>query len=262
VTTTQTYTEQTTTVAGLELRTLVGGAGPDLLWLHHSTGSLGWLPFHESLAQHFRVWVPDLPGYGRSQRPDWARHPRDIALLLNRATAKLGLSSPLLVGHGFGGWLAAELATMNPTAFSALVLVGAAGIKPREGEIMDQIMWDYDDYVKQGFREESAYTAMFGERVDKEIWQLWDLSREMTARLTWSPWMFNRQLPPLLPETETRTLLVWGAADRVVPPAVGEQYAAGLPNATLEVLPNVGHLVELEQPQILAARIVAFANES
>ena len=262
MTTTPTYTEQTTTVAGLALRTLVGGAGPDLLWLHHSTGSLGWLPLHESLAEHFRVWVPDLPGYGRSQRPDWARHPRDVALLLNRAAAKLGLSSPVLVGHGFGGWVAAELATMNPTAFSALVLVGAAGIKPREGEIMDQIMWDYDDYVKQGFCEESAYTAMFGERVDKDIWRLWDLSREMTVRLTWSPWMFNRQLPPLLPETETRTLLVWGAADRVVPPVVGEQYAAGLPNATLEVLPNAGHLVELEQPQMLAARIVAFANES
>lgn len=260
MTTTQTHTETTVEVAGLKIQTLVGGEGPDLVWLHHSSGSLGWLPCHETLSQHFRVVVPDLPGYGRSERPEWARHPRDIALLIHRAAEKLDLRPFHVVGHGFGGWIAAEMATMNAGALRSLTLVGAAGIKPREGEIMDQIMFDYHEYVQLGFRDEEAFTAMFGERVDDEIRNLWDLSREMTSRLTWKPWMFNRQLPPLLPEVDTPTLLVWGEQDRVVPIDCARQYEEGLPNASLVQIPEAGHLVELEQPEALAAQIEEFAQ--
>lgn len=260
MTTTQTQTETTVEVAGLKIQSLAGGDGPDLLWLHHSTGSLGWLPFHEKLSEHFRVVVPDLPGYGRSERPEWARHPRDVALLLHRAAAKLELRPFHLVGHGFGGWVAAEMATMNADALRSLTLVGAAGLKPRDGEIMDQIMFDYHEYVRLGFRDDPAFTEMFGERVDEEIRKMWDFSREMTSRLTWKPWMFNRQLPPLLPEVETPTLLVWGEEDRVVPIDCARQYEEGLPNASLEQVADAGHLVELEQPAALADRIATFAQ--
>ena len=66
MTTTQTFTEETTSVAGLAIRVLVGGEGPHLLWLHHSTGSLGWLPLHEKLSEKFRVVVPDEDADGEA----------------------------------------------------------------------------------------------------------------------------------------------------------------------------------------------------
>lgn len=262
MTTTQTFTEETTSVAGLAIRVLVGGEGPRLIWLHHSTGSLGWLPLHEKLSEKFRVVVPDLPGFGQSERPTWARHPRDIAMLMQRMAANHTSDPYLLVGHGFGGWIAAEMATMNPEALSGLVLVGAAGIQPNEGEIMDQIMWDYEDYVKQGFSDDAAFTTAFGEEIDKELRELWDFSREMTARLTWKPWMFNRQLPPLLPEVATPSLLVWGEHDRVIPLDCAKQFEAALPNATLEIVSGAGHLLEMEQPETLAALITGFADNA
>ena len=69
-------------VSGLDLRVLRKGEGPPLLVVHDSLGNLGWVPFYERLASSFSVIVPDLPGYGKSDRPDWARSPRDLAILI------------------------------------------------------------------------------------------------------------------------------------------------------------------------------------
>lgn len=63
-------------VSGLDVRVLRKGEGPPLLVVHDSLGNLGWVPFYERLASSFSVIVPDLPGYGKSDRPDWARSPR------------------------------------------------------------------------------------------------------------------------------------------------------------------------------------------
>jgi pimeloyl-ACP methyl ester carboxylesterase len=222
--------------------------------LHHSTGSRGWEPLAEALAGSFSVVVPDLPGYGQSERPEWARSPRDIAILVGRLIDHLELPPAHIVGLGFGGWVAAELATLTPRRLTTLTLVGAAGLKPRQGEIADQILISHAQYVRQGFSSDAAFEAVFGAQPDKEVVELWDYSREMTSRLTWKPWMFSRQLPHLLPEVPTPALVVWGKEDRVVPLDCGQQYAELLPNAMLELV-DAGHIVDLEVPERLAELI-------
>ena len=256
-TSTETHTTEQIEVAGRRVQYLQGGSGDALLVLHHSIGNPGWLPAYEQLSASRKVLVPDLPGYGQSERPEWARDPRDIAILLHQMLDKLGHGAVPVVGLGFGGWIAAEMATMNQQRISSLVLVGAPGIQPDEGEILDQMLVDYDEYVKSGFSDEANYTAEFGEDPAAEVRELWDFSREMTARLTWKPYMFNRRLPHLLQEVQTPTLLVWGADDRVVPMAVAQAYEAALPNASIEVVADSGHLVDMEQPGRLAELVAA-----
>lgn len=259
---TESHTEQMLEVAGKRVRLLRGGQGDPLVVLHHSTGNPGWLPLYEQLARDFSVIVPDLPGYGQSERPDWAREPRDIALLINRLLDKLGFGQIILVGLGLGGFIAAELATMHQARLKALILIGAAGLQPEAGEILDQMLVDYQDYLKAGFRDEAAYHAALGEDPRIQFKELWDFSREMTARITWKPYMFSRRLAPLLGEVETTTLIIWGAEDRVVPPICGEQYARTLPNARLETVAGAGHLVEMEEPERVATLIKQHAVEA
>ena len=253
------YTEHTAEVAGLALRYLKAGAGAPVVVLHHSTGNPGWIPFYERLAERTTVYVPDLPGYGQSARPEWAREPRDLAILLLQALAKLGLPRVTLVGLGLGGFVAAEMATMSQERIGRLVLVGAPGHQPREGEILDQMMVDFDEYVMAGFRDEDTFRAAFGDDARRSFKELWDYSREMTARLSWKPYMFNRRLAPLLREVSTPTLVLHGAEDVIVPVDVARQYAQALPNARLEVVPDGGHLVEYENPAAIAERIATFA---
>lgn len=259
--TTQNWTEQTLDLGGQTLRYLKGGTGEPMLILHHSTGSLGWLPIHDSLASNFELIAPDMPGYGGSERPEWAREPRDIAILMNQMLDKQGLDSVHLVGLGFGGFIAAEMATMNQGRLKSLTLIGAPGIQPDEGEIMDQMMVDYPEYVKAGFANEEAFTKNFGEDPSDDVRTLWDYSREMTARLTWKPYMFNRRLPHLLKEVQTPTLLIWGEQDAVVPVQVAKQYDAALPNSRLELVSGSGHLVEMEDPEAVARLIAAHTGK-
>ena len=257
-----TWTEAAVGVAGLRVQYLEGGAGAStpLLVLHRSTGNPGWLPFHEALSGEGRVIVPDLPGYGQSDRPEWAREPRDLAILLHRALDRMGLDRVSVVGLGFGGWVAAEMAVIRQQRFERLVLVGAPGIKPDEGEIMDQMMLAYEVYVRACFADQAAFEAEFGEQPDAATRELWDFSREMTARLTWKPYMWDWRLPYLVAEVETPALLVWASEDGVVPLSVGRQYADALPNARLEVVEGAGHMAEVERASELAALVRAFVS--
>ena len=254
---TETHSETTVQVAGGNVRVLQDGQGAPVVVLHHSTGSPGWIPFYEQLAARHAVSVPDMPGYGQSERPEWARSARDMAILIRRTIEALGLGEVHLVGLGFGGWVAAELASMSDHDLASLTLIGAAGIQPEEGEIADVIFYEFEEYVKLGFSSDDAYAEVFGDEAAPELKELWDFSREMTARLTWKPWMFNRQLPHLLSETRVRTLLLWGEEDRVVPIGVAQAYEAAMPNATLQVMPGLGHLVELEDAAGAAAAVAA-----
>ena len=254
----ETHSETTVEVAGNAMRVLQDGSGEAVVVLHHSTGNPGWLPFHAALAGDCAVTVPDIPGYGQSERPAWARHPRDVGALARRGLAKLGIDSYHLIGMGFGGWVAAEMAAMSDHDLKSLTLIGAAGIQPEEGEIADVIFYEFEEYVKLGFSSDEAYAEVFGDDAASELKELWDFSREMTARLTWKPWMFNRALPHLLTEVQTPTLLLWGSEDRVVPVNAGELYDAALPNSRLELRPGLGHLIELEDPEGTAAAVKSF----
>ncbi len=255
----QNWTEATTEVAGLSVRYLQGGNGPSAVVLHHSSGNLGWVPFYEALARSFTVIVPDLPGYGQSERPVWAREPRDIAILVDRFLAQVAPTDATLIGLGFGGFIAAELASMHQERIGSLVLVGSAGLQPEEGEILDQMLIDFPEYMSAGFRDEAHYHETFGEEIPSEVRELWDFSREMTARLSWKPYMFNRRLPHVLGEVQTPTLIVSGSEEKVIPLSAAHQYASLIPNSTIQIVEGAGHFVDYEEPEALAALIALHA---
>ena len=260
-----TWTSQTLSVAGIALPVARAGAGPPVLVLHHDVGTRPRLPFYEALARDFTVLVPSHPGYDGSPRPDWMRSVRDMAVVYQwlvgelEATRELGRLS--IVGLGFGGWIAAELATMAPRALHRLVLVGAMGIKPERGEIADQALVSYIDYVRLGFAEGAAFEGVFGAEPATSQLEQWDLNREMTFRIAWKPYMYNPTLPHLLGGIVTPTLVVWGREDRIVPLECGERYAKALRQARLEVLDGTGHFVEMEQPDALARLVAGFAGK-
>jgi pimeloyl-ACP methyl ester carboxylesterase len=258
VRTLEALTEHDVDVAGLTVHLLQRGSGPVAVVLHHSTGPM-WTPFHDALAEHYTVLAPEVPGYGRSTRPVTARHPSHLGVLLHQCLDVMGHRQVHVVGLGFGGWLAAEMAAMNQARFLTMTLVGAAGLKPRHGMIHDPMMESWTDYARQSFRDDASFIDHFGRKPTQDLIDLWDFSREMTARVTWKPWMWSLQLPQLLRAVTTPSLIVWGRDDRIVPLDCGEQYAEILANAQLQIVDEAGHVVDLEQPDRLAEMVVAFA---
>lgn len=247
-------------VAGLQIACDEAGSGPALLVLHHEIGSPGWMQFYDELSVVRRVLVPDLPGYGRSGRPDWARSPRDLAVLMHLFLDKTGIGDVDVVGLGFGGWIAAEMATMNQGRFRSLVLVNPYGLKPREGEILDQFLISHEDFVRRGFSDARNFESVFTAEPPLDTLEAWDIHREMTTRIAWKPYMYSPALPALLPEVRVPTLVAAGVDDVIAPTECAREYASLLPKAELHMVACAGHLADLEQPAELAASIVTFLN--
>jgi pimeloyl-ACP methyl ester carboxylesterase len=255
------WTTEDIRAAGSTLRVRKSGAGDPILVLPHDIGTLDRLPFYDALARRFTVYVPSHPGYDGSERPDWMRTVRDIAVTYQSLLATINKTNVSLVGLGFGGWIAAEMATMSPQAFRRLVLVGAMGVKPVKGEILDQAIVSYIAYVRAGFEDQGVFDRLFGADPPTEQLEQWDLNREMTFRIAWKPYMYNPTLPHLLGGVKTPSLIVWGRGDKIVPPECGEAYARALPGSRLAIVPGAGHFVDMEQPEALAKLILEFAAE-
>ena len=174
----------------------------------------------------------------------------------------LHLGAAAVVGLGFGGWVAAEAAVQAPGRISTMVLHGPVGLKPTEGEILDQFLYSAVDYIKLGFADAGHVARLYGEAPGEDTLRIWDWNREMTTRLAWKPYMFSRALPHLLAAVTARTLVIRSAADHIVPPAVAALYAELIPGARLVDMPGAGHHADLEQPAELARLTRDFVHQA
>jgi pimeloyl-ACP methyl ester carboxylesterase len=252
------WTESIIEIAATKIHVTRGGKGLPVLVLHRDIGELGRSSFHDELARSADVIVPHHAGWGSSERADWMRSVRDVAVMHRGLLAALGIKTAALIGLGFGGWIAAEMATMAPLDVAKLVLVSPMGVKPPEGDILDQAIISYIDYARAGVNDQKMFDKVYGAEPSTDQLEAWDIAREMCFRIAWKPYMYSQTLPHLLASVKTPTLIVWGDTDRIVPISTANRYLAALPNAKLEVIKACGHCVDLEQPERLAELVTPF----
>jgi pimeloyl-ACP methyl ester carboxylesterase len=254
-----TWTDTVTEIAGTKMHLSRGGSGKAVLVLHHDIGTLDRLPFYDSLAAHFDVLVPHHPGWGKSERPQWLRHPRDIAAMYGWLLAEVGANDVNLVGLGFGGWIAAEMISQAPRGYRRVSLVAPMGIKPPEGDIADQAIVSYLDYPRAGFHSADRFHANYGD-VDTDQLEKWDICREMCFRTAWKPYMYSQTLPYLLGGVRAPAQIIWGDDNKIVPISAGHAYTKALRNATMTTIAECGHFAEMEKPEEVAKLVTDFIN--
>jgi len=216
-----------------------------------------------AVARRFTVYAPTHPGFGASGAADWMETIADLARFYLWFLDELGLSRVHLLGHSIGGWTAAELAVMNPRVIERLVLVAPAGLRPERGEILDVFYHPPDELLRLTVHDPATipeWPELYGAPPTQAQLEIAARNQEMTARLTWKPYMFNPRLPHFLPRVTVPTLIVWGREDRIVPLVCGEQYARLLPDARLVVLDGCGHLPPLEKPAEFADLVLQFLS--
>jgi pimeloyl-ACP methyl ester carboxylesterase len=164
----------------------------------------------------------------------------------------MGLEGVRAIGFSMGGWLAAEMAVMCPHAFSKLMLVGAAGIKPAEGEIRDIFLISpaqITDLLFHNSKQAPEYDQLYGQPLSPEQQETAERNREMAVRLCWKPYMHDPRLPSLLARVKIPTRIVWGRQDALVPLNCGELYHRAIPGSELVIIDNCGHVPQIEQPE-------------
>ena len=266
----RTFTEQFVEAGGIRTQLRKGGRGDPLLILHSELGVPGWIEAYEQLAAHYTVYVPSLPGFGESESAEWIASVRDLAAWVTWFARDLKLPEPLnVVGFSMGGWVAAEIATVNASIFEKMVLVGAAGLKPEEGQTWDYFVNSGKQAFERAFHDPDQspeYAKYYGREWTPEEAEQVEINRETAARLLWKPYLRSRTLGGLLGGIATPTLVVWGREDAIIPLNAGELYERGIPGATAEVIDNCGHMPEMEKPdefvQIVEGFLTATAGRA
>ena len=252
------FVEEFVEVGGSKIHLLKGGNGPPLLFLHSTEGNLGWTQWMEEVSNSATVYAPTHPGFGRSERPELLESVSDMARFYLWMIQELGIEGVTLVGHFLGGWIAAEMATMSPGSLSGLVLVDAAGVRPDEGEIADIFLLGEDETTRLSFHDSASvpeFSDLFECDMSTEERELRIRGREMTTRLCWKPYMYNRSLEWLLRRVNVPTLVVWGAGDKIIPPGAGHRIHEAIPGSRLEIIPDCGHLPHVEKADEFAGMV-------
>jgi pimeloyl-ACP methyl ester carboxylesterase len=246
-------------VAGAEVQLFSGGEGPPLLYFH-GAGVYWWLPAHDRLAARRRVFVPVHPGFGRSAVREEIESMEDLVFHALDVMDALRLERVDMVGLSLGGWLAAELAVRHPQRVGRLVLVDAAGTRVPGVERPDLFLCPPAKAREMLFADPASELARSivpdvppPDRVETAL-----RGREAAARLLWNPHVQYRKLTSRLHRVTAPTLIVWGAEDRLLPPALGEAYRRGIAGSTLVTIERCGHLPPLEQPERFADVVLEF----
>src|SRR3954469_25848152 len=147
------YTASKLAVRDCNITLMRGGAGRPLLFLHGAGGGGTWLPFMTDLAARHDVIVPEHPGFGQSDTPDWLDTVPDLASFYLDVLDQLDLKNVDLVGHSLGGWIAAELAARNTNRLASLTLVAAAGIHVSGVAQVDSFLRTDEQRVRDFFHD-------------------------------------------------------------------------------------------------------------
>lgn len=273
---------------GITTRYLVAGEGRPVVLLHGT--SLGidaqatWMRTILALAQRFRVYAPDMVGFGGTAPAPDGRHVQRMerCFYVRAFLQVLGLERCAMVGHSEGAFVATRLAIETPRLVEALVIVASGATAPRLGAEADAA-WSaaaeavYD--VAGGCTTEEDFVATIAPLSTTNPPDYLDLMRR-NYRDARNSGQFERlieasvkgdyknytrlqeeMLFPGLPQITARTLLIWAGADATVPVARGVALLDLLPDADMHVLGHAAHMVMIDRPRAFNRLLLDFFDE-
>lgn len=252
------------------------GEGPALVLLHGSgPGVSGWSNFRGNFpvfAGQFRTVVMDMPGFGKSERPELDRaYPRVAADGLARLLDGIGIEKASLLGNSMGGYVALEFALAYPERVDRMVLMGPGGLAvnilgpdPSEGarrlgdfmmapskaamEAWVDTMVANKAVVDDELIEERLANAMAPGALESAIAIFSSLGQHPEPVPMWAR----------LKAIKARTLITWGRDDRMLPVEGAFMGFRQLPNAELHIFSKCGHWAQVERKDEFERLVIEF----
>ncbi len=236
------------------------GSGRPLAYLAGLAGLPRWTPFLDALAEHREVVAPSLPGFPGGPSADSLDDHLDWIVAARQALRAANLEAADLVGASVGAALAAEVAALWPESVRRLVLVAPFGLFDSGQPVADvfaQRPGARSSILSTQPAELDAWLAP-PDGADPVEWEVMRLHADVAAaKILWP--LGDTRLAKRLPQISAPTLLLWGAEDRVIPPAYATRFAALIEGPTrIQTLEGAGHMAEFDSPERAARAIEEF----
>lgn len=242
---------------------------PAVVLLHGFGASKeNWLNLSFSLRRHYRLLIPDLPGFGQSSfciDEDYSADSQAERLVawLDQA----GVERAHWVGNSLGGGVAAAVADRFAERVDSLTLMNAAGVAGARRSAFERGLIEGRNRLvpthKRAVRELFLMVTERNKELSAALLTPF-IAGDMMHRAPVNRRIFldnlrsGRSLVERLPTMQMPVLVIWGTHDRVLDPSCVEVFLSRLPRATAVVLPGVGHVPMLEVPKTTARALRSF----
>jgi pimeloyl-ACP methyl ester carboxylesterase len=252
-----------------EIRWARRGAGPPVVFCHGTPWSSAlWTPIADALAAEFTVYLWDMVGFGRSTMADG----QDVSLatqarLFADLLVQWKLDAPQVVAHDIGGAVALRAHLLHGVPYRSLALVDVVALRPwgseffrlvaQHEQVFAALPAPLHEALVRTYIAGAAHRPLSGAQSD----------------LLASPWLgpvgqpalyrqmaqvrpvHTDEVEPLYPNLDLPVLVVWGEQDAWIPVDRAHRLAALIPGARLRLVPEAGHLIQLDAPEVLTATL-------
>jgi len=238
--------------------------GPVAVLVHGLGGrSEDWGKLAPYLARAgYRVYLPDLPGYGQSDKPaDFSYSVKDEAAVVSGFFDALGLKQVDLGGWSMGGWIVQLVAAEHPERIRKLMLLDSAGlyvkpewdlklftpVSPAELEKFDALLMPHPPQLPTFIANDILRTSHE---------HAWIIRRAIDSMLTG-----RDTTDALLPTLKMPVLIVWGDVDQITPLSQGQKMHQLIPQSQMNIVPGCGHLAPNECAGEIGPAMVSFLKQ-
>ncbi|ORA33034.1 alpha/beta fold hydrolase [Mycobacterium aquaticum] len=282
---TTTLTEHIVRVADKDIFFAEAGAGPAVVMLHGggpgASGVTNYSRNIDALSQHYRVIVPDMPGYGRSdKRIDKSDPFGYLGDAIRGLLDELDIDTAHLVGNSYGGAAALRLALDTPHRVGKLVLMGPGGIGTTRmlptaglnsllsyyggtGPSRDKLAAFIRNYLVHDADSvpDELIDVRYRASIDPEVVANPPLSRPSGPLALRTLWRMDLTRDPRLATLQTPTLVLWGRDDKVNRSAGGPLLLNTMPSAELVMTSRTGHWLQWERAEFFNRIVSEFLSD-
>jgi pimeloyl-ACP methyl ester carboxylesterase len=234
------------------------GDSSTVILLHGAGGThLHW-PSQIRRLPGFRILAPDLPGHGKSE----GRGEQSIRAYAHSVSAWLDamqIQRAVVVGHSMGGAIALSLGLESPERVMGLGLVSTGARMPVAPQLLESASHATTFHTAIELIRKWAYSPNTPERLIELATRQMALTRPSVLHSDFLA-CSNFDLTDRLSEILQPCQVICGSQDQMTPIRLGQFLASCLPNASLEILPEAGHMLIIEQPQQTAALLGNFLS--
>ena len=230
------------------------GSGPAVIMLHgFPMNSSIWDEFAGRLAEEYTVFTPDLPGFGKSPLLSGNFSISDVASVMNKWVSDHQISSPALIGHSMGGYVALEMVRQSPLSYSGLGLFHSTALADSEEkkESRTKVLQFIDDNGVLAFTS-NFIQPLFADQSHPAVDSVRDITIQSSAEAVkgYTRAMRDRENnTDILSAFGGPMLIIGGDADKGIPAdSLNKQGALGK-NISVHILASTGHMGMAEKPE-------------
>lgn len=248
------------------------GDGPPLIVAHGwPWSSYSWHRVIPGLAEHFTVHWYDMPGYGQSEKSANQRTSLDVqGQVFAEMLAHWGLKRPLVIAHDFGGATTLRAHLLHSCDFDRYILMNVVAMRPWGSEFFDHVGRHVEAFsglpphIHKGVVEAYIKGALAGEIEAEDFRALVDPWLDDKGRGSFyrqfaqADEKYTAEVEPMFGDIRCPVAIFWGEDDPWIPLARGKALHKLIPQASFNTWPGIGHLPQLEAPEMVLRSLLSF----